>query len=132
MITLYVLIDSHWAHLLTLEQETFARRLEKYYSATSPLLEFYDKISSQPESGSSRNPNQHPHQLAFPVQPAHKLALETVSGSTSDEIWPLLDAVIRNNFPSLKERPESVDARRRQALGDAVVSNELSAAASQN
>jgi nucleoside-triphosphate--adenylate kinase len=135
MITLYVAPAVLFIlyRVLMMPQETFARRLDKYYSATSPLLEFYSNVASESlRTPSQRNSNQHPHQLSFPVQSPHRLNLETVSGSTSDEIWPKLDAVVQSNFPGLKERPESVEERRRQNLAGAIASDGLRAELSQN
>jgi len=78
-------------------QETFALRLNKFYEATSPLLDHY---ASQPSTGTK---------------------LVTLKGSTSDEIWPQLDAVIRQAFPSL---PERAVPRKRHSLADAIISGE--------
>ncbi|KAH9951470.1 adenylate kinase-domain-containing protein [Amylocystis lapponica] len=73
--------------------ETFARRLEKFYASTSPLLSYFRS-------------NRASH-------------LVTLTGATSDEIWPQLDNVVRSSFPGLKERPESRDLKRRSSLSDA-------------
>lgn len=78
-------------------QETFALRLNKFYEATSPLLDYY---TSQPSTGTK---------------------LVTVKGSTSDEIWPQLDAIIRQAFPNLPARTEP---KKRHSLADAVISGE--------
>ena len=78
-------------------QETFALRLNKFYEATSPLLDYY---ASQPSTGTK---------------------LVTLKGSTSDEIWPQLDGVIRQAFPSL---PERVEPKKRHSLADAIISGE--------
>jgi adenylate kinase len=78
-------------------QETFALRLNKFYEATAPLLDYY---ASQPSTGTK---------------------LITLKGSTSDEIWPQLDAVIRQTFPSLPERTEP---KKRHSLADAILSEE--------
>ena len=77
-----------------ISQEIFARRLEKFYAATSPLLSHY---ASQAENGTS---------------------LVTLKGATSDEIWPQLENVLNTAFPSLKERQ---DHKRRNSLSDAVL-----------
>jgi len=82
---------------MTPSQETFALRLNKFYEATSPLLNYY---ASQPSTGTK---------------------LVTFEGSTSDEIWPQLDAIIRQAFPSLSERTEP---KKRHSLADAVISSE--------
>jgi len=65
----------HYARINTqifanLDQETFSKRLKSYAEATEPLLEHYDKAG----------------------------VLWTVSGSTSDEITPQLDAEILKRF----------------------------------
>lgn len=78
-------------------QETFALRLNKFYEATSPLLDYY---ASQPSTGTK---------------------LVTVKGSTSDEIWPQLDAIISQTFPNLPARTEP---KKRHSLADAVISGE--------
>ncbi|KAJ7632681.1 ADK-domain-containing protein [Roridomyces roridus] len=100
--------------------EIFARRLKQFYASTAPLIEYYASQAQKP----TRIPVpaqrvQHPHQLAFPRR--HALQLETVSGTTSDEIWPKLDALVRNTYPKLKERTETI---RRHSLSDAVISQE--------
>lgn len=78
-------------------QETFALRLKKFYQATSPLLDYY---ASQPSTGTK---------------------LITLKGSTSDEIWPQMDAVIRQAFPSL---PERIEPKKKHSLADAIISGE--------
>lgn len=78
-------------------QETFARRLEKFYASTSPLLSHYAN------------------------QPTRNTKLATLSGKTSDEIWPQLDGLLRTSFPNLKERSETLEQRRRNSLSDAVL-----------
>ena len=78
-------------------QETFALRLNKFYEATSPLLDYYAR---QPSTGTK---------------------LVTLKGSTSDDIWPQLDGIIRQAFPSLHARTEP---KKRHSLADAVVSGE--------
>ncbi|KIP09530.1 hypothetical protein PHLGIDRAFT_67486 [Phlebiopsis gigantea 11061_1 CR5-6] len=74
--------------------EIFARRLEKFYASTSPLLSYF---ASQAENGTS---------------------LVTLKGATSDEIWPQLENILNSAFPSLKERQ---DHKRRNSLSDAVL-----------
>ncbi|KAF7294885.1 adenylate kinase [Mycena indigotica] len=101
--------------------EIFARRLKQFYASTSPLLEYYTKAAERPTRLNQTLHQQHPHQLTFP--PTHKLLLKTLSGTTSDEIWPQLESVIRTAFPSLKERAES---RLRHSLSDAVLSESIS------
>ncbi|KAF9075238.1 ADK-domain-containing protein [Rhodocollybia butyracea] len=103
--------------------ETFARRLDKFYSTTSPLLDFYSRLSQTRVSSTPyRHPNQHPHQLAFHTKPAHRLMLRSIFGTTSDEIWPKLEALLQESFPGLKER---ADVRRRHSLSDAIAADSL-------
>jgi hypothetical protein len=105
-------------------QEIFARRLTQFYASTSPLLDYYSKQAQKPMR-LPRTPGAHPHQLAFP--PAHTLLLKTLAGSTSDEIWPQLDGLVRGAFPALKETVASLDSRRRHSLSDAVLAAGLDA-----
>ncbi|GBE81945.1 adenylate kinase-domain-containing protein [Sparassis latifolia] len=79
--------------------ETFTRRLEKFYASTSPLLSYFSTLVS----GSN---------------------LITLTGASSDEIWPHLDQVVRSNFPGLKERAESREQKRRSSLSEAVLARE--------
>ena len=76
-------------------QETFALRLNKFYEATSPLIGYYGS------------------------RPSTSTKLITLKGSTSDEIWPQLDAIIRQTFPSLPERTE---LKKRPSLTDVILS----------
>jgi len=71
--------------------ETFARRLEQFYASTSPLLSYY---ASDPSTSTK---------------------LFTFRGETSDQIWPQLDAVVRQSFPTLAERSEQ---RKRGSVSD--------------
>ena len=75
-------------------KEIFARRLEKFYAATSPLLEYYASSHT---------------------------SLVTLKGATSDEIWPQLEHVLRTSFPTLKER---VEEKRRTSLSEAVLARD--------
>jgi len=81
--------------------EIFARRLEKFYESTSPLLAYYTSLSSR----STR--------------------IATVAGNTSDEIWPQLEAVIRSSFPNIKERAETREQKRRSSLSEATLARHL-------
>ncbi|GJE87163.1 nucleoside monophosphate kinase [Phanerochaete sordida] len=74
--------------------EIFARRLEKFYASTSPLLSYY---AEQAGNGTS---------------------LVTLKGATSDEIWPQLENVLNTSFPTLKER---ADQKRKGSLSEAVM-----------
>lgn len=75
-------------------QEIFARRLQQFYAATSPLLAYYASQCSDTTQ------------------------LVTLTGATSDEIWPKLEQVMKSSFPALKERLEH---KRRHSLSDAVL-----------
>jgi len=77
--------------------ETFARRLQQFYASTSPLLSYYasDSLTST--------------------------KLVTLKGETSDQIWPQLDAVVRQSFPSLTERLEH---RKRSSFSDVVLARD--------
>jgi len=77
--------------------EIFARRLEKFYASTSPLLAYYR------------------------TQPSRATRVSTLTGSTSDEIWPRLDGLVRASFPNLKERAETRGQRLRNSLSEAVL-----------
>ncbi|KAK0240065.1 adenylate kinase [Armillaria nabsnona] len=106
--------------------EIFARRLDKFYSTTSPLLSYYTTCATNSEP--ARNPHQHPHQLSFPVKPPHQLVLKTLSGKTSDEIWPQLDSVLKRSFPNISERAE---VKRRHSLTEAMLGDGRQVAESQ-
>ncbi|KAK0503333.1 adenylate kinase [Armillaria luteobubalina] len=106
--------------------EIFARRLDKFYSTTSPLLSYYTTCATKSEP--VRNPHQHPHQLSFPVRPPHQLVLKSLSGKTSDEIWPQLDSVLKGTFPNIKERAE---VKRRHSLTEAMLVDGRQVAGSQ-
>jgi len=93
--------------------EVFARRLVMFYASTSPLLSYFEKLADLSSS------HQHPHQLSFDQLPG--LKVKTFSGTSSDEIWPHLDSLLRNTFPSLKERLEkSQENKRREAVRNSV------------
>jgi adenylate kinase len=62
--------------------EIFAKRLKAFYETTNPLLEYYKKLGK-----------------------AHTVRL---TGETSDEIWPKLEATVKESFPSLRERRHSL------------------------
>ncbi|KAF4576786.1 hypothetical protein EYR36_004766 [Pleurotus pulmonarius] len=94
--------------------EVFAHRLRQFYTSTSPLLSYY--TSAAKTQGTKRHPNQHPHQLFFPRP--HKLHVSTISGTTSDEIWPKLDGHVKHLFPNLRQRP---DETKRHSLSDALI-----------
>jgi len=102
--------------------ETFSRRLEAFYASTSPLLSYYT-ASAAISVTSVRSPHQHPHQLSFNRPPT--LKLRTLTGMTSDEIWPKLDQLVRTSFPGIKERPDSMELRRRHSLSDAITADGL-------
>lgn len=91
--------------------ETFARRLAKFYASTSPLLSYFD--------------------LAQDLSPTGEPKLVTLTGSTSDEIWPKLDAHVRGAFPGLRERAE-VRGMRSRAPSPADVQDQLGLLAKEN
>lgn len=78
--------------------EIFARRLQTYYAATSPLLSYY----------AASNVTQ----------------LVTLTGATSDEIWPQLENVLSSAFPGLKQRQETREQKRKHSLSDAVLARQ--------
>jgi nucleoside-triphosphate--adenylate kinase len=82
------------------EQEIFARRLTQFYKSTSPLLSY------------------------FHSQPSSKLI--TLTGMTSDEIWPQLDGAVRGLFSKLRERAKMLDGRRKHDLSEAIVAQDTS------
>jgi len=83
--------------------EIFARRLKKFYESTSPLITYYASRAS----------------------PMTKLA--TLSGKTSDEIWPKLEDVVSSFSIRLKveARAEARDRDREKSIRDAVGMNNL-------
>ncbi|GLB34904.1 putative NAD dependent epimerase/dehydratase family protein [Lyophyllum shimeji] len=105
--------------------EVFARRLSQFYASTSPLLQYYT-AAARSSVEPARHPHQHPHQLSF-HRPQPKLKFRTLSGATSDENWPHLDSLVRNAFPTLKERAASHQMRARNSLSDPVFTNNAEA-----
>ncbi|TFY76321.1 hypothetical protein EWM64_g7690 [Hericium alpestre] len=83
--------------------EIFSRRLSQFYASTSPLLSFY---ASQPHTNSQ---------------------LVSLTGKTSDEIWPQLEMAVKAVATGLRERAESRDTRRRSNVGEPVLSRRASA-----
>jgi adenylate kinase len=77
------------------DPDIFAHRLAEFYKSTSPLLAYYAAHSST--------------------------KLVTLTGATSDEIWPKLDKTVRSSFPSLVERPPTAEGRRQHNLSDALL-----------
>lgn len=70
-------------------QEIFARRLKKFYEITSPLITYFASRAS----------------------PSTKVV--TLSGKTSDEIWPKLDEVVAS-FPIRPQNETRFEARERE------------------
>lgn len=105
--------------------EIFARRLTKFYTTTSPLLNYYSALAGTPNPSSaslSGYSHQHPHQLSFAnSRSTTRLTLASLSGTTSDEIWPKLEETVTTHFPGLKESKESVENRRRNSLTEAIL-----------
>ncbi|KAF8921242.1 adenylate kinase-domain-containing protein [Mucidula mucida] len=112
--------------------EIFERRLKQFYSSTSPLLSYYATASSKLiKAPPHRHPHQHPHQLSFHTRPPHKLLLKTLTGTTSDEIWPQLDSLVLSTFPGLRVKGETQEAKRRHSLSEAMMADGLSAGMAQ-
>jgi len=82
--------------------ETFARRLQQFYTSTSPLLQYYNSLPTARLHG-----------------PKPKVV--SLRGSTSDEIWPLLEHTVRSAIPGLRERGEE---RRRASLSEVVLARD--------
>ncbi|KAF8910974.1 adenylate kinase-domain-containing protein [Gymnopilus junonius] len=97
--------------------EIFARRLSAFYTQTSPLLSYFTN-SADLSADAWPNVHQHPHQLSF-YKPSG-LKVKTLSGTTSDEIWPQLDRLIQNTFPGLRERLEPKVVKTRQLVSSAI------------
>jgi len=87
--------------------EIFARRLQQFYSSTSPLLQYYGS----------------PGPSSIAPSPGPKAKLVSLRGSISDEIWPLLEHAVRSTVPSLRERNEE---RRRTSLSEVVLARKES------
>ncbi|TEB36365.1 adenylate kinase [Coprinellus micaceus] len=105
--------------------EIFSRRLEAYYGLTSPLLSYYTSQATAPVSAPVASPCQHPHQVL--LHRADKLALRSVTGRTSDEIWPELDYIIMSMFPGLRNRGDDVFSPKSQGFDNVVSAGTLSA-----
>ncbi|KAH9484346.1 GTP:AMP phosphotransferase AK3, mitochondrial [Psilocybe cubensis] len=97
--------------------EVFARRLAAFYASTSPLLAYFAK-SAKTANTHRPNTHQHPHQISFHTPSG--LKVKTLSGTTSDEIWPHLDRLIHNNFPGLREKLETREIRTRRLVSNAL------------
>lgn len=97
--------------------EVFARRLHAFYASTSPLLSHFSKSAA---SSVNHRPKsyQHPHQLSF-HRPSG-LKVKTLTGVTSDEIWPQLDRLVQNTFPGLRERLETTATKTRQLVSERI------------
>jgi len=81
--------------------QVFGRRLTKFYNITSPLFSYFSLASDSSPTGEPK--------------------LVTLQGTTSDEIWPKLENVVRNSFPGLRERAETRRMRFRHSLSDAAL-----------
>jgi len=88
--------------------EVYARRLEQFYESTSPLLSYYESFSAK-GTGEPK--------------------LVTLQGTTSDEIWPKLEGVLKSAFPGIREREER---RARHSLSEAVIAEDLGVLARDN
>ncbi|KAF8580874.1 ADK-domain-containing protein [Ramaria rubella] len=78
--------------------EIFSRRLKRFYESTSPLISYY----------------------ASRVSPLTNMV--TLSGSTSDEIWPKLERVVKESFP-IRSRTDARERERDRSLREAVSLN---------
>ena len=77
-------------------QEVFSRRLQQFYASTSPLLQYYGSPQTTPS----------------------KPKLVSLHGSSSDEIWPMLEHAVRSiTAPSPRER-------RRTSLSEVVLTRD--------
>ena len=45
----------------------------------------------------------------------------TLTGKTSDEVWPQLQEVILTEFPSIQERPDNITTRKLPSLTEKVL-----------
>ncbi|KAH6918523.1 adenylate kinase [Coprinopsis sp. MPI-PUGE-AT-0042] len=106
--------------------EVFTQRLQSFYASTSPLLEYYTNLASQAPPPRD-NPHLHPHQLS--IHRPEKVAVRSISGNTSDEIWPELDYIMKSMFPSLKQRSDPAAKRTRDLAGAVAAASDLQAAA---
>lgn len=110
------------------DPETFTRRLQAFYNSTNPLLEYYGALANQ-EVVTTENVHQHPHQLL--LDRPDKLVVRTVTGSTSDIIWPDLDRIITTMFPTLTPRASGPEgAQNTTPLAGVVAASEAAAATS--
>jgi adenylate kinase len=89
--------------------EVYARRLAQFYESTSPLLSYYETLSRKNAEGVPK--------------------LVTLQGTTSDEIWPRLEGVLKSSFPGIREREER---RARHSLSEAVIAEDLGVLARDN
>jgi len=77
--------------------EIFARRLKKFYESTSPLISYFSSRAS----------------------PSTKLV--TLTGKTSDEIWPKLEEVVSTFH--IRPRAEAREREREKTVRDAINTN---------
>ncbi|KAG6845327.1 hypothetical protein H0H87_010784 [Tephrocybe sp. NHM501043] len=102
--------------------EVFSRRLSQFYASTSPLLDYYAHAAKSSVTP-TRHSHQHPHQLSF-HRSKQRVVIKTLSGSTSDENWPVLERAVRLAFPTLKEQSMSQNGRR-NGLNEAIFAHQL-------
>jgi len=77
--------------------EIFARRLKKFYESTSPLISYFSSMAT----------------------PSTRLV--TLSGNTSDEIWPKLEEIVKTFH--IRPRVELREQERAKSLREAVSQN---------
>lgn len=108
-------------------QEVFARRLAKFYESTSPLIDYYASLAAPAGPPPTKLRPSYSYSMNPSASNSPSLILETIKGTTSDEIWPRLDLIVRHSFPSLKEKTEPRDVRMRHSLSDALLAGEVRA-----
>lgn len=95
--------------------EIFSRRLEAFYKMTSPLLAHYTTQATTPTKAPDAASHQHPHQVL--LHRPNKLSVRSVTGRTSDEIWPELDYIMYSMFPGLRKRSDDALATQKTLGG---------------
>lgn len=85
-------------------QEIFSRRLEAFYKSTSPLLQYYSARAarSAPPPPPTPSPTSksllHVSRIDSTYSDKTRPHVISLSGRTSDEIWPQLDAAVQHRF----------------------------------
>ncbi|KAF8311581.1 adenylate kinase [Clavulina sp. PMI_390] len=76
--------------------EVATRRLQTFYETTSPLLDYYSSRARAPLSTSPQITS--PRAVHAPAAGAESMLLTSISGTTSDEIWPHLENLVVEYF----------------------------------